>query len=99
MSYLVRVPFWQDAPTFTCPDFTPQIRLRPIAPLPTNRHAERAATPIAPAPHIGHKPTMPQPPYILAIDQGTTSTRCILFDAAATPVATAQRELTQHYPA
>jgi glycerol kinase len=34
----------------------------------------------------------------LAIDQGTTSTRAILFDAEARPVALAQRELTQHYP-
>ena len=42
---------------------------------------------------------MAKAPYILAIDQGTTSTRCILFDAAATPVATAQREFAQHYPA
>src|SRR5687768_1101590 len=41
---------------------------------------------------------MAQAPYILAIDQGTTSTRCILFDAATTPVATAQREFKQHYP-
>jgi len=40
-----------------------------------------------------------QPPYILALDQGTTSTRCIVFDAAATPVAVAQREFAQHYPA
>jgi hypothetical protein len=31
-----------------------------------------------------------QPPYILAIDQGTTSSRCIVFDAAAKPVALAQ---------
>jgi len=37
--------------------------------------------------------------HILAIDQGTTSTRAILFDSTARPVATAQRELTQHYPA
>jgi glycerol kinase len=36
--------------------------------------------------------------YVLAIDQGTTSTRSILFDAAARPVATAQREFPQHYP-
>lgn len=41
---------------------------------------------------------MPQPPYILAIDQGTTSTRCILFDAGARAVAVAQREFAQHYP-
>ena len=36
--------------------------------------------------------------HILAIDQGTTSTRSILFDSAARPVAAAQRELKQHYP-
>lgn len=41
---------------------------------------------------------MPQPTHILAIDQGTTSTRCILFDSAAQPVAVAQREFPQHYP-
>jgi glycerol kinase len=34
----------------------------------------------------------------LAIDQGTTSTRAILFDVHAEPVASAQRELPQHYP-
>jgi glycerol kinase len=39
-----------------------------------------------------------QPDHILAIDQGTTSTRAILFDSAANPVAVGQRELTQHYP-
>jgi len=37
--------------------------------------------------------------HILAIDQGTTSTRAILFDRAGRPVATAQRELRQFYPA
>src|SRR5689334_12102347 len=37
-------------------------------------------------------------PYILAIDQGTTSTRAILFDAAGRARSTAQIELTQHYP-
>ena len=36
--------------------------------------------------------------YILAIDQGTTSTRAILFDASGEIRATAQVELTQHYP-
>ena len=36
--------------------------------------------------------------YILAIDQGTTSTRAILFDAAGRPRCTAQIELTQHHP-
>ena len=36
---------------------------------------------------------------VLAIDQGTTSTRAMLFDRAGTVVARAQRELSQHYPA
>jgi len=39
------------------------------------------------------------PDYLLAIDQGTTSTRAILFDVALAPVATAQREFPQIYPA
>ncbi|HZH28697.1 MAG TPA: glycerol kinase GlpK [Azospirillaceae bacterium] len=38
-------------------------------------------------------------PFVLAIDQGTTSSRAILFDAKGAPVATAQRELRQFYPA
>ena len=37
--------------------------------------------------------------YVLAIDQGTTSTRCIVFDSDAKPVATSQKEFKQHYPA
>ncbi|MEM8824872.1 MAG: glycerol kinase, partial [Pseudomonadota bacterium] len=36
--------------------------------------------------------------HILAIDQGTTSSRAILFDEKLTPVATAQQEFPQHYP-
>ena len=36
--------------------------------------------------------------HVLTIDQGTTSTRAILFDAALTPTATAQEEFAQHYP-
>lgn len=36
--------------------------------------------------------------YILAIDQGTTSTRAILFDRSMIPVATDQIEFTQHFP-
>ncbi|HWZ62805.1 MAG TPA: glycerol kinase GlpK [Steroidobacteraceae bacterium] len=36
---------------------------------------------------------------VLAIDQGTTSTRTIAFDASARVVALARRELPQHYPA
>ncbi|KUJ76476.1 glycerol kinase [Ruegeria marisrubri] len=36
--------------------------------------------------------------HILAIDQGTTSTRAILFDAQMRAVGTAQMEFTQHFP-
>ncbi|MGI4951966.1 MAG: glycerol kinase GlpK [Janthinobacterium lividum] len=36
---------------------------------------------------------------LLAIDQGTTSTRSILFDGAGHKLFTAQSELPQHYPA
>ncbi len=39
------------------------------------------------------------PDHLLAIDQGTTSTRAIVFNRAGRPVAVAQRELAQHYPA
>ena len=38
-------------------------------------------------------------PLLLALDQGTTSTRAILFDIAGTPLRMAQRELRQIYPA
>ncbi len=36
--------------------------------------------------------------YILAIDQGTTSSRAIIFDAAMKIAGTGQKEFTQHYP-
>ncbi len=36
--------------------------------------------------------------YILALDQGTTSSRAILFDRAGTICGTEAKELTQHYP-
>jgi glycerol kinase len=35
---------------------------------------------------------------LLALDQGTTSSRAILFDRQGSPVATAQREFRQHFP-
>ncbi|HTQ15014.1 MAG TPA: glycerol kinase GlpK [Rhizomicrobium sp.] len=41
----------------------------------------------------------PEAPFLLAIDQGTTSTRAILFDAGARPVASHAIELRQIYPA
>jgi glycerol kinase len=42
---------------------------------------------------------MSEKTHILSIDQGTTSTRAIVFDAMGTPIVTAQREFAQHYPA
>jgi len=36
--------------------------------------------------------------YILALDQGTTSSRAIVFDHNGLPVASAQKEFTQYFP-
>lgn len=36
--------------------------------------------------------------YILALDQGTTSSRCILFDRSGKICGMAQKEFTQYYP-
>ena len=36
--------------------------------------------------------------YVLALDQGTSSSRAVLFDEEGVPVATEQRELPQIYP-
>ncbi len=37
-------------------------------------------------------------PFILSLDQGTTSTRAIIFDHAGTSKAMAQQEFTQYFP-
>lgn len=37
-------------------------------------------------------------PYIMALDQGTTSSRCIIFDKKGTVVAVAQKEFDNFYP-
>ena len=36
--------------------------------------------------------------YIVALDQGTTSSRCIIFDHSGAMLASAQKEFAQHYP-
>ena len=36
--------------------------------------------------------------YIMSLDQGTTSSRCILFDRQGNNCASAQKEFQQHYP-
>jgi len=38
------------------------------------------------------------PKYVLALDQGTTSSRAILFDHQGTACASANQEFKQHYP-
>jgi len=40
----------------------------------------------------------PRSRFVLALDQGTTSSRSILFDHSGYPVAVAQQEFTQHFP-
>lgn len=37
--------------------------------------------------------------YILAIDQGTTSSRCIIFDKQGNTISCASKEFTQYFPA
>ena len=42
--------------------------------------------------------TLKTKPYLLAIDQGTTSTRAMVFSKAMDVMAVEQKELTLHYP-
>ena len=36
--------------------------------------------------------------YIMALDSGTTSNRCILFDVEGNMCSVAQKEFTQYFP-
>ena len=36
--------------------------------------------------------------YVAAIDQGTTSTRCMIFDREGNPISSSQMEHEQIYP-
>ena len=36
--------------------------------------------------------------YIMALDQGTTSSRCIIYDKKGNMMSVAQKEFTQIYP-
>ena len=38
------------------------------------------------------------PLYLMALDAGTTSNRCILFDRAGNVCSMAQKEFTQSFP-
>lgn len=41
----------------------------------------------------------PMKKYIMALDQGTTSSRCIIYDREGNMISVAQKEFTQIYPA
>jgi glycerol kinase len=47
---------------------------------------------------LGKQQAVPSASHVIALDQGTSSTRAILFDADRKPVAQAQSELRQIYP-
>lgn len=36
--------------------------------------------------------------YLMALDQGTTSSRCIIFNKQGEIVSSAQKEFTQYFP-
>jgi glycerol kinase len=59
----------------------------------------RVSAPRSPPPT--ERRAAPPPPvvnYLLALDQGTTSSRTIVFDETGVPVAAAQREFCQSFP-
>jgi glycerol kinase len=69
----------------------------PIVPEPTMQCIPAAeARGIARLRRLGYDAAMPD--YLLALDQGTTSSRAILFDASGAPRASHQVELPQIYP-
>lgn len=47
---------------------------------------------------LGHNEGMSAMKYLLAIDQGTSSTRAMLYDSAGKLMAASQYSLTQYYP-
>ena len=64
----------------------------------TNARATAAYSPGAGAAYAAAMSATTEP-LILALDQGTTSTRAILFGPDLSPRAVAQQELPQHFPA
>src|SRR5439155_689368 len=77
--------------------------LRPAAraarAVPCPHRPSRARPPLDPHRVLDEARLMSPTRYVLAIDQGTTSSRAILFDSQARAVALARRDLKQHYPA
>ena len=57
----------------------------------------RSARVLVPFPAFDHRPPTTVS-HVLALDQGTTSSRALVFDADGTVVARAQQEFAQHFP-
>src|SRR5262245_7820197 len=47
---------------------------------------------------IANERFFPMADFVLAIDQGTTGTRAVVYDSAGQALGTAAQELTQHFP-
>src|SRR5262249_34226553 len=62
---------------------------------PRKRHRTRPESNVRLAVYGG---SLMSAPYLLAIDQGTTGTRAVVYDVAGRTCGSAGRELTQHYP-
>lgn len=80
-----------------------KLLLRPFAErraIPARRRRMEASPEIPKFTHSPQGTLNPQPmkPYILALDQGTTSSRAILFDHDGNIVATEQQEFPQYFP-
>jgi glycerol kinase len=65
--------------------------------LPFSRETASAGRPTRPE-DIAEEGLAVAQRYVLAIDQGTTSSRAVVYDATGRAVGTAAREFTQHYP-
>src|SRR5699024_4894300 len=63
-----------------------------------NPHQRRRLVRRCATQHDRRRSTMASPQYVIAIDQGTTSSRAIIFDHAGTIVSVGQAEHTQHLP-
>ena len=68
----------------------------PIIPVHTDPHSMGADPRNEYIPHIRKEKTVMK--YIMSLDQGTTSSRCILFDKAGNICSTAQKEFRQIFP-
>ncbi len=80
-----------------CPAFAPADRLFPVTFVCVARDCGTLASPLAKFSRNRSR-SLTGKTRILAIDQGTTSTRAVIFDGNGQPVASEQVELSQHFP-